>query len=144
MLSWQDQVPAGMFLKSEGHASSLYDPRDSFTLSAYCAEVGLPYKDVGHPVPLETFVAYGRAFQERSRSRSRENKCRDYQENGAKGLRLQQRREKDVLRLPKLSYGAHGDERVNSANTTYCDDNFGSADTFLPPLLQSQTLRSFS
>jgi thioredoxin reductase len=65
MLSWQSHMPAGMFLKSEGFASDLYDPHGSFPLSAYCAEHSLPYMDIGRPVPLETFVAYGLAFQQR-------------------------------------------------------------------------------
>src|SRR5262249_5759765 len=65
MLSWQSHMPAGMFLKSEGFASDLYDPDDSFPLSAYCAEHRLPYADIGRPVPLETFIAYGIAFQKR-------------------------------------------------------------------------------
>jgi hypothetical protein len=65
MLSWQNHMPRGMFLKSEGFASNLYDPTDSLTLSNYCAEAGLPYNDIGDPVPLKTFVAYGLAFQQR-------------------------------------------------------------------------------
>jgi thioredoxin reductase len=65
MLSWRKHMPRGMSLKSEGFASSLYDPESSFTLARYCAEQGLPYADVGAPVPLETFVAYGLEFQRR-------------------------------------------------------------------------------
>jgi thioredoxin reductase len=65
MLSWRKHMPSGMSLKSEGFASSLYDPGASFTLARYCAERGLPYADVGTPVSLETFVAYGLEFQRR-------------------------------------------------------------------------------
>jgi thioredoxin reductase len=65
MLSWRNHMPSGMFLKSEGFASSLYDPKGSFTLRHYCAERGLPYRDIGLPVPVETFVDYGLAFQAR-------------------------------------------------------------------------------
>jgi thioredoxin reductase len=54
-----------MRLKSDGVASSLYDPESQFTLEAYCKKNGLPYADVGIPVPLETFVAYGLEFQKR-------------------------------------------------------------------------------
>jgi thioredoxin reductase len=54
-----------MSLKSDGHASSIYDPSSSFTLSRYCAENGLPYADLGLPVPLETFASYGIEFQKR-------------------------------------------------------------------------------
>ena len=65
MQSWQTMMPKGMLLKSEGFASNLYDPDDAFTLADYCAETGRPYADVGIPVPLETFVAYGLEFQRR-------------------------------------------------------------------------------
>jgi cation diffusion facilitator CzcD-associated flavoprotein CzcO len=65
MQSWQTMMPKGMHLKSEGFASSLYDPDDAFTLADFCAETGRPYADVGIPVPLETFVAYGLEFQKR-------------------------------------------------------------------------------
>jgi thioredoxin reductase len=63
MRTWLQHMPKGMRLKSEGFASSLYDPASSFTLADYCRQNGLPYDDVGHPVPLETFAAYGLAFQ---------------------------------------------------------------------------------
>jgi cation diffusion facilitator CzcD-associated flavoprotein CzcO len=65
MSSWKDHMPRGMFLKSEGFASDLYDPHGSFTLADYYAAIGRPYRAVGDPVPLDTFVAYGTAFQQR-------------------------------------------------------------------------------
>jgi lysine/ornithine N-monooxygenase len=65
MQSWREHMPRGMALKSEGFASSVYDPEDAFTLMTYCKEAGLPYADVGNPVPLETFVSYGLEFQRR-------------------------------------------------------------------------------
>lgn len=65
MQSWREQMPRGMLLKSEGFASSLYDPDDRLTLEKYCASTGLPYKHVGDPVPIERFVAYGLEFQQR-------------------------------------------------------------------------------
>lgn len=65
MQSWQTMMPKGMLLKSDGFASSLYDPDGAFTLEDYCAEKGLPYAHVGIPVPLETFVNYGLEFQKR-------------------------------------------------------------------------------
>jgi thioredoxin reductase len=58
-------MPKGMRLKSEGFASSLYDPGSTFTLADYCQKEGLPYADVGLPVPLETFISYGLEFQKR-------------------------------------------------------------------------------
>jgi hypothetical protein len=58
-------MPKGMQLKSEGFASSLYDPDAEFPLSKYCEQERLPYADLGLPTPLETFVSYGLAFQRR-------------------------------------------------------------------------------
>lgn len=65
MYAWRAQMPKGMRLKSEGFASSLYDPGSKFTLAAYCKEQALPYADTAMPVPLETFVSYGLEFQKR-------------------------------------------------------------------------------
>ena len=65
MHSWRHCMPAGMCLKSEGFASNLYDPENCFTLAAYSAERGLPYQDIGYPVPIETFIQYGLEFQRR-------------------------------------------------------------------------------
>jgi thioredoxin reductase len=65
MYAWASQMPKGMKLKSEGFASSLSDPESEFTLAHYCRQEGLPYQDSGLPVPLETFVSYGMAFQKR-------------------------------------------------------------------------------
>ena len=65
MQSWQDHMPRGMKLKSEGFASSIYDPDSAFPLSEYCRENNISYADIGNPVPLETFVAYGHEFQRR-------------------------------------------------------------------------------
>jgi thioredoxin reductase len=65
MQSWREKMPKGMFLKSDGFASSLYDPDSEFTLQHYCKERNLPYADVGLPVPCDTFVAYGLEFQRR-------------------------------------------------------------------------------
>ena len=63
MQTWLSHMPQGMLLKSEGFASTLYDPEAAFTLAGYCRQEGLPYADVGLPVPLETFTSYGLAFQ---------------------------------------------------------------------------------
>jgi thioredoxin reductase len=65
MDTWLTRMPKGMHLKSEGFASSLYDPDSEFTLDAYCKQQGLPYADIGLPVPLQTFTSYGLAFQRR-------------------------------------------------------------------------------
>jgi thioredoxin reductase len=62
MSLWRDAMPAGMFLKSQGFASNLSDPRGSHTLAAFCSETARPYADYGLPVSLDTFVAYGDWF----------------------------------------------------------------------------------
>jgi thioredoxin reductase len=65
MHTWLAHMPKGMRLKSEGFASRVYDPASTFTLEAYCKEKGIPYADMGLPVPLEVFAAYGLEFQRR-------------------------------------------------------------------------------
>jgi cation diffusion facilitator CzcD-associated flavoprotein CzcO len=65
MGTWLTQMPQNMRLKSEGFASSLYDPDATFALRDYCRNEGLPYADVGLPIPLDTFTSYGLAFQRR-------------------------------------------------------------------------------
>jgi cation diffusion facilitator CzcD-associated flavoprotein CzcO len=65
MSVWATGMPRGMRLKSEGFASSLSDPKSQFTLRDYCRQERIPYSDMGDPVQLETFIAYGLAFQKR-------------------------------------------------------------------------------
>jgi thioredoxin reductase len=57
-------MPAGMFLKSEGFASDLYDPERRFTLKRFCAQHGVSYAETGLPISLETMAAYGLCFQQ--------------------------------------------------------------------------------
>lgn len=64
MENWRARMPAGMLLKSEGFASDLYDPERRFTLKSFCAQSGLPYADMGVPIPRDTLVNYGLSFQE--------------------------------------------------------------------------------
>lgn len=65
MDNWRDHMPEGMLLKSDGFASNLYDPEHEFTLERFCADQGIPYADMGLPVSIETFTAYGLAFCKR-------------------------------------------------------------------------------
>jgi thioredoxin reductase len=62
---WREHMPKGMMLKSDGFASNLYDPDGEFTLRHFCVEQRIKYADLGLPVNLETFTAYGLAFKER-------------------------------------------------------------------------------
>ena len=63
MRLWQESMPAGMFLKSQGFASDLSSPDGKHTLESFCTATGRPYASYGLPVPLDTFVAYGRWFR---------------------------------------------------------------------------------
>jgi thioredoxin reductase len=65
MDSWLRHMPEGMLLKSDGFASTVSDPDLNFTLKHFCAEKGIEYADLGTPVRLDTFSAYGLAFRER-------------------------------------------------------------------------------
>ena len=63
MRLWRTAMPKGMFLKSQGFASNLSDPKGTHTLEAFCRATRHPYKHYGLPVSLETFVSYGQWFQ---------------------------------------------------------------------------------
>jgi len=83
MQTWRQHMPQGMALKSDGFASSLSDPTRSFTLGHFCAEQGIPYHDAKVPVSLETFVAYGVAFQKRFVPDLEETQVRAIKKNAA-------------------------------------------------------------
>ena len=65
MDSWASHMPQGMLLKSDGFASNISDPDGDYTLGHFCEEKGIPYRDRGIPVKLDTFAAYGLAFRDR-------------------------------------------------------------------------------
>ena len=65
MCNWKTNMPKGMLLKSAGFASNLYAPDRAFSLGEYCRDHGIRYEDVDFPIPVETFYAYGVAFQRR-------------------------------------------------------------------------------
>lgn len=65
MNAWRTQMPPGMYLKSDGFASDLYDPGRRFTFGQYCKDRRIEYADYGAPVPLAAFTEYGLAFQRR-------------------------------------------------------------------------------
>ena len=64
METWNRNMPDGMFLKSEGFASTIADPAGELTLARFCREAGRSYADIGSPVSIETFRAYGAWFQQ--------------------------------------------------------------------------------
>jgi lysine/ornithine N-monooxygenase len=57
---WANKMPEGMLLRSPRVASSLSDPDRAFTLEAYEAA---SKKEPCAPVPLDTFVEYGKWFR---------------------------------------------------------------------------------
>jgi lysine/ornithine N-monooxygenase len=65
MSTWQGQMPQGMFLKSEAWASNISAPSGRATLRNFCQERGIAYAREGWPIPIDTFVEYGRWFQQR-------------------------------------------------------------------------------
>jgi FAD-dependent urate hydroxylase len=64
MRLWTALMPKGMFLKSQGFASNLSDPRGSHTLEAFCKATDRPYRHYALPVALDIFVSYGHWFRE--------------------------------------------------------------------------------
>jgi hypothetical protein len=56
MSFWND-MPKGMLLRSPYVASNIHDPHGSLSLDAYSASIG---RKVPKPVPLDEFVRYGR------------------------------------------------------------------------------------
>lgn len=65
MEAWRNHMPPGMHLKSTGESSNLFDPNSNFTLEDFSREKRLDYHPSRLPVKLETFIAYGQAFQDR-------------------------------------------------------------------------------
>jgi cation diffusion facilitator CzcD-associated flavoprotein CzcO len=63
--SWVNHMPEGMFLKSDGFASNLFDPHGGSTLKSFCLNAGEVYDDRAVPVPLDLFNRYADAFQKR-------------------------------------------------------------------------------
>lgn len=57
---WASKMPEGMLLRSPRVASSLSDPHRAFTLEAYEAALR---KQPCAPLPLDTFVEYGKWFR---------------------------------------------------------------------------------
>jgi hypothetical protein len=64
MRPWQDCMPRGMFLKSDGASSSLSHPDGEFPIEQFYDETGRVFR-LQAPIPLDSFIAYGQAFQRR-------------------------------------------------------------------------------
>jgi hypothetical protein len=63
MAFWQNQMPAGMCLRSNWGASHIADPKRELTLDEYCLKNG---NHVSKPIPVERFVDYGLWYQRRA------------------------------------------------------------------------------
>jgi cation diffusion facilitator CzcD-associated flavoprotein CzcO len=87
MAAWKNNMPAGMLLKSYPWASSIPGPDAQFSLRSFCAERGYPYHDELIPLPLDRFIEYGEAFQERFVAGSCEKRTLTSLEPGADGFR---------------------------------------------------------
>ncbi|GAA2775843.1 NAD(P)-binding domain-containing protein [Saccharopolyspora taberi] len=61
---WRNAMPKGMYLKSQGFASNLSDPKRTHTLRNFCRDTGRDYADYGVPVSLADFIAYGDWFRQ--------------------------------------------------------------------------------
>jgi putative flavoprotein involved in K+ transport len=64
MRPWQHSMPPGMLLKSDGASSSLSHPDGEFPIERFYRETGRPFL-LQAPISVDTFVAYGEAFQRR-------------------------------------------------------------------------------
>jgi FAD-dependent urate hydroxylase len=61
MSFWENQMPAGMCLRSNWAASHISDPQHELTLDAYCRQNG---NRIPKPIPLSGFLGYGHWFQQ--------------------------------------------------------------------------------
>ena len=65
MQAWTSHMPPGMMLKSDGSSSDLSEPGGHLTLKEFCQQARYEHHDTQKPVPLDTFIEYGLAFQRR-------------------------------------------------------------------------------
>ena len=63
MSFWQENMPAGMLLRSNWSATNISDRHGELSLEAYQADSGTSFTT---PVPLPDFVEYGLWFQRRA------------------------------------------------------------------------------
>jgi hypothetical protein len=61
MTMWNDYMPKGMLLKSDGFATNFGGL--PLTLAKYCHDTGRDYGDVGFRTPIATLIDYGRAIE---------------------------------------------------------------------------------
>lgn len=84
MAFWENQMPAGMCLRSFWAASHIADPKQKLTFDEYCRQSG---KEVQKPIPLEQFVEYGKWYQREAVPNVDRRRVRSI-ETGTRGFRL--------------------------------------------------------
>jgi FAD-dependent urate hydroxylase len=84
MSFWQQNMPAGMFLRSNWTATRIADPDRSLTLEAYQEECG---NGLSQPVPIDRFIEYGQWYQRKALPELDRRKIARI-ENGSKGFRV--------------------------------------------------------
>ena len=85
MAFWQRQMPNGMLLRSSYLASHIADPRHEYSLDAFQARQGLK---VERPIPLNTFIHYGRWVQQQVAPDLERRRVRRV-ETGERGLQVE-------------------------------------------------------
>jgi len=60
---WRAHMPNGMLLRSHWWATNLSDPRQDHGFAQFAQDAR---RDIRYPVPLQTFLEYGRWFQQRA------------------------------------------------------------------------------
>ena len=81
---WERQMPEGMMLRSSWDACHLSDPANRLRLDDFVADHDLK---LPRPVPLASFIAYGRWFQARAIEEVDRRRIKSVARNG-KGFRL--------------------------------------------------------
>ena len=60
---WREHMPTGMLLRSHPWATNLSDPHGEHAIDRFDLESS---RDTRYPVPIQTFIDYGRWFQQRA------------------------------------------------------------------------------
>jgi FAD-dependent urate hydroxylase len=84
MSFWENNMPAGMFLRSPWEATHIASPKGALNLEAYVAARG---DHLSKPIPLDRFIDYGRWFQQKGVPDLDPRKIRRI-ERSAKGFQL--------------------------------------------------------
>jgi len=83
---WEQQMPAGMFLRSAWYACDISDPWGNFTLGDFKAR---DRQEFSAPVPLNSFVRYGHWFQRHQVPDVDRRKVTQIEKNGSFRLSLE-------------------------------------------------------